>query len=106
MLEDIKDTGDWLVRNNRQDNALKDDVGKKTDNNQEKYDKLATKVEIRRDRLQKALSKCQEFQTNFADFTKTVDDLEKRLDEEEPLNARLEPLKKQKEEHEVKSCLK
>ena len=100
-LETIKEDGDWLIRHNSQDATLKDVVNEIVDKDEDKYDKFVTKVEIRRDRLLKALSKCQEFHTNFNDFTTSLDDLEKKIQAEEPLTVRFEPLKKQKEEHEV-----
>ena len=99
--EGIRDSGDWLIKNNRQDSALKETVNEKHDKNQDSYDNFATKVAIRYTRLQKALLKSQEFQATFSDFNSTVEDLKKRLEDGEPLTARFEPLKRIQEEHEV-----
>uniref|UniRef100_A0A7M5V1J7 Uncharacterized protein n=1 Tax=Clytia hemisphaerica TaxID=252671 RepID=A0A7M5V1J7_9CNID len=100
LLEEQKENGDWLDENSPQDSALHDDVDEKVEKNQDQNDGFATKVDIRYQRLQRALMKSQEFEKTFADFAESLDDLDQRLDNQEPLTCSYEPLKKIKEQHE------
>lgn len=69
------------------------------------FDNFVSKIDTRNNRLRKALLKTQGFETTFAEFLETVDNLQKRLDEERPLDARFDELKAIKQEHEVGSSL-
>lgn len=101
MLEEQKEIGEALRESNPQDPALTDVIDEKVKKNEDEADAFATKVDIRYQRLQRALMKSQEFEKTFSDFADSLDDLDKRLDEEEPLTCQYEPLKKIKEQHEV-----
>ena len=101
ILQSIRENGDGLTKANPQDKNLKTSIDDKIEKNQDIHDKFSTKVEIRYNRLQNALLKSQEFQTTFTDFNNTLDDIKSRLDKQEPLDVRYEPLKNVKEEHEV-----
>lgn len=101
LLEDQQEAGNLLTENQPQDAALKDTVEEVAEKNQDEQDGFATKVDIRYQRLQRALMKSQEFEKTFADFKDSLSDLDKRLDEEDPLTCQFEPLKKIKDQHEV-----
>ena len=101
LLEDQQEAGNSLTENQPQDAALKDTVEEVAEKNQDEQDGFATKVDIRYQRLQRALMKSQEFEKTFADFGDSLKDLDKRLDEEDPLTCQFEPLKKIKDQHEV-----
>ena len=100
-MEDQQEAGNSLTANQPQDAALKDAVEEVTEKNQDEQDGFSTKVDIRYQRLQRALMKSQEFEKTFADFKDSLSDLDKRLDEEDPLTCQFEPLKKIKDLHEV-----
>ena len=101
LLEDQQEAGNSLTENQPQDAALKDTVEEVVEKNQDEQDGFATKVDIRYQRLQRALMKSQEFEKTFADFGDSLKELDKRLDEEDPLTCQFEPLKKIKDQHEV-----
>lgn len=101
LLDDAKTNGDWLVQNNRQDPTLKEDVEDKLEKTEDKHDDFATKVDIRYQRLQKALLKSQEFEKAVNDFTGNLGELEEKVKEEEPLTVDFDQLKRLKEQHEV-----
>lgn len=104
-MDDAKTNGDWLVKNNRQDPTLKEDVEDKLEKNQDKHDDFATKVDIRYQRLQKALLKSQEFEKSLADFSGSLCELNEKLSEEEPLTVDFDQLKRLKEQHQVRILL-
>lgn len=104
-MDDSKTDGDWLLQNNRQDPTLKEAVEEKVEKNQDAHDSFATDVDIRYQRLQKALLKSQEFEKTFADFSGSLEELDGKLSEEEPLTVDFEDLKKLKEQHEVRSFI-
>ena len=100
-MEEQQEAGNLLTENQPKDAALKDAVEEITEKNQDEQDGFETKVDIRYQRLQRALMKSQEFEKTFADFGDSLSDLDKRLDEEDPLTCQFEPLKKIKDQHEV-----
>ena len=65
------------------------------------FGNFVSKIDTRHNRLRKALLKTQGFETTFVEFLDTVDNLQKRLDDERPLDARFDELKVIKQEHEV-----
>ena len=101
----MTENGKWLEENNPQDSSLKDAVDATLEKDQDQHDGFATKVDIRYQRLQRALLKSQEFEKTFADFGDSIEELDKRLSDEEPLTCLFEPLKKLKEQHEVRNLL-
>ena len=65
------------------------------------FGNFVSKIDTRHSRLRKALLKTQGFEATFVEFLETVDNLQKRLDDERPLDARFDELKVIKQEHEV-----
>ena len=89
------------MRNSRKDPKVKPAVVEKVEQVEGTYANFIAKIDIRHSRLQRALLKTQEFDTTLKEFIDSLGDLEKRLDEERPLDARIEELTEIQQEHEV-----
>ena len=102
LLEAILENGDWLIKNNQQNEIVREAVIEKVEKDQESYDNLTTKVDVRYNRLQNALLKSQEFETTFGEFNTTLSDLHHRLENAGELTVQFEQLSILKGEHEVR----
>ena len=77
----------------------------KTEDIEKSHSNLLTTINLRRSRLQKFLLNAQDFDKTFQDFLGAVDDLEKRLANEKPLDARFEELRLVNHERQVSAAL-
>ncbi len=101
VVEEVSKTGDWIIKNTRKDPRVKPAVVEKTEFIEGIYSDFISKVETRYNKLQRALLKTQEFEVTLNEFFDALGDLEKRLDDERPLDARFEELKEIKQDYEV-----
>ena len=102
-VDDIKDVCFSLKELRSKDESLTTTVSKKVEFVEHSYTSITLDAERRYRLLQKALLSGQEFESTFNDFNICLEDLETRMRNSKPLDARLEVLDSIIVEHEV--CL-
>lgn len=106
VLEAALEDGDWMMVNNKEDENVTVAVVSQLSEAQMKMDRIAAKVDERKDKLQDAVLECQDVQVTFAEFLDDLNSIEDQLASMRPVSGVHDTLKEQEREHKVKIITK
>lgn len=101
LVDDLQDSGQWLVEHCKQDPKVVTDVQSKIANVRDNLDKLLSKIQTRQARLDKVLFQSQEFNLGFEVFMEKLLFIEEAVAKQRPVSAVYETVKKQIMENKV-----
>ena len=101
VLQAVLQDGDWLIQNNKEDEIVTVSVVTQLSEAQVKMDRIAAKVDERKDKLLEAILESQDVQVTFAEFLNDLNNIEEQLASMRPVSAVHDTLKEQEREHKV-----